>query len=480
MRYPLVVIGGGTGAIAAVSEALELGVENIALVERRKALGGECAMNGCVPVHTMLAGAHIFNEFKRASDFGINIPPLKLEFRGLMEKVEQTVAHAMEEDPFERESRVTRYHGHASFISPHEIKIESENGTETIEGAQIIVATGARPVVPEFPGLKDAGYWLYPDATHAKSFPASMAILGGGRIGVEFAQLFQRLGCRVALLEMQPRLLYREDTDASEALRELLIGEGVGVFTAAEIIGVELTEAGNGSPRKKISFLDADRVPQTLEVEEILVCSGRKGWVRDLNPEAAGLQYDDNGIIIDDRCRTTVEHIWAIGDVAGPYRFTHAADYQAVVAIQNAMKFREARANYASMPCAYYTQPPFARVGMTETQARENFQSVIVLQRQLVQSTRLRLEEETFGFCKIIVDGDTDQILGAHLLSSHADDIIHLVSLAMHAGISVPQMAQMVYAYPTRSQVIQKTLELYRQARTEVRKVAFGIYRTEA
>jgi pyruvate/2-oxoglutarate dehydrogenase complex dihydrolipoamide dehydrogenase (E3) component len=466
MQYQLVIIGGGTAAIAAISEAMELGAEKIAYIEQRSRIGGECAMNACAPLHTMMVGAKAFHGFRTASEFGINVPPLRLNFAEMMEKVAQTVEEGLE-DPFAETEQVVFHHGHGTFLNPHEIRVTSEMGETVIRGEQILVATGARPWIPEIPGLKEAGYWLYPDATHACTLPDSLAIIGGGRIGVECAQLFQRLGVRVTLIESQDRLLWREDDDVSAVMRQLLENEGVQVFTNTEIVKAEAREVGRKGPRKNLCLLRSGQEACEVPVEEILVAAGRHGVPHDLKLEAAGVAYDAGGITIDDRCRTSVPHIFAAGDVVGPYRYTHAANYQAVAAVQNMMKAKDTRLNYTCMPLAIYTDPPLGRVGMTEAQARDNFQSVVVLLRPLETVSRFRLEGKTFGLAKIIIDADTDQILGAHLIAPQADDAIHLLALAMQNGITVPQMANLVYAYPTHVQIVQKTLELYRKAKAE-------------
>lgn len=472
MHYQLAIIGGGTAAIAAICEALELGVQSIAYIERRREIGGECVLNGCVPLHTMLHGANLFHRVKEMEGFGLNTATLEFDFERLMQKVEATVYEDLS-DPYAGDPRVTLLHGEASFISPGELRITGGSGEQVISADQILITVGARPVDPDIPGLKETGHWRYYDATHAKTLPKRLAVIGGGRLGIEFSQLFARLGSRVDLFEVHDRLMHREDEDSSDHVRKLLELDGVNLHLNTEIAHVSQSEQG-----KEIAFLDATRAMQTLQADEILVATGRKFRPEGLNLEAAGVQYDSERIITNERGQTTVKTIWAAGDAAGPIRFTHAADYQAVIAVQNLLKAKDTKLDYRTMPIAYFTEPPLARVGLTEAQARERFQSVIVLKKEIHCATRCRVEGEDFGFCKILVDADTDFVLGAHMMARHADDSIHLPALAMHGDITVPQLTAMVYAYPTHIQLVQKTLEPYRRIKAEARTMSLKtVYR---
>lgn len=455
--FELAVIGGGTAAIAAITEALELGMQRIALIEQRPRLGGECAFNACVPLHTMQTAARILHGLRHeAPAFGIRAGDPGLDASRLRERTQEVISSGSE--PFGNDPRVFRLVGTGRLLSGKRIQA----GKQTLEAERILLATGAQPTIPDIEGLDEAGYLLYPQATHLECLPESLMVIGGGRVGIELAQLYRRLGSRVILLERENRILPREDPEATELLKAILVAEGVDVRTGCQILAAERLPQG-----KRLSWLEAEhgaREPFTAMADEILLATGRHGTPGELNLEAAGVASDAGGVHIDATCRTTAESIWAAGDVAGPYRFTHAADYQAVVAVHNMMGAHE-ELGYHAMPLAYYTEPAYARVGLGESEARAMYPNLVVLRAGLEEVTRYRIENRTTGFAKILVDGETDRIVGAHVVADHAEDPIHILSLAILADVPVPRLAKMVYAYPTKAQMIQKALEGYRSAK---------------
>jgi pyruvate/2-oxoglutarate dehydrogenase complex dihydrolipoamide dehydrogenase (E3) component len=467
-HYQLIVIGGGTAAIAAISEALARDAKPIAYIERRQQIGGECALYGCVPIHSMFVAANCLQQLKKARAYGVETQNMHLNFPQLATQVEQIVTEDLS-DPFADTLQVTRYTGEAAFADEHTIHITKDGSSHTISGEHILIATGAHPIIPNITGIQECGYWLYPQASRATRLPESITIIGGGRIGTEFAQLFQQLGSQVTLLECQASLLPREDNDLSQAAYELLKQENIDIFLSAEVIQATRISADSekSNPIKRVTFMTQTQKLLTVDSEEILLATGREGNISELCLHNTSIAIDRNQILVDENCRTSVPHIWAVGDVVGPYRFTHAADYQAVVAIQNMLRYRSRAVSYRSLPVVYFLNPPLARVGLTENQARENYEHVVILKEEVEAITRFRIEGETRGFCKILVDAETDEILGAHIVAPHAEDLIHLPALAMQQHIPIGQLTQLVYSYPTRSQLIQKTLEPYILQKTD-------------
>lgn len=467
VEYQLVIIGGGTAAIAAITEALAIGIDNIAYIEKRPEIGGECALNACLPLHTLSYAAKLYHDACNLSSFGVEASPAHLNINGLTRLITQRV-QANPTDPFINSEQVTRLYGHASFLTPHVLCICTEDHQFEIRGRTFLIATGASPIIPSIPGLAEVGYWVYKNAVHMQQLPRSLVIVGGGRIGIEFAQTFQRLGSQVTLLECQSCLLHREDRDVSLTIHELLKKEGITVYLNCQILKVEMN-----NQEKCLQVQISKQDDFMIRAEEILVATGRKGNTEGLGLAKTGVTIDENGIIVNSQCQTSTENIWAAGDVVGPYRFTHVADYQAVVAVTNSLGKRQKRLEYKALPLVYFTDPSFARIGLTEEQAKVLYQTVIILKEHVEKISRYQIEEQYFGFCKIIIDMNTDLILGAHIIASQAGEIIHIIALAIQMNITVPQLTQMVYAYPTKSQLIQKTLEQYRSLKQNMQATDF-------
>ncbi len=458
--FDLIILGGGTAALAAVSEALDQGVERILLIEKQSLLGGECALNACVPLHSLATAATTLREMEhKAPDYGITVEQMTLDYSLLREKVERIVKERVSRGQDESDERVTIIQGEASFVSRREVLV----GDTVYRGEIIFIATGTQPRVPVIPGLEESGYLLYPQATHLESLPMSLIVLGAGRIGVEFAQIFHGLGCQVDLVEEQASILPRVDPDVSCELNRLFTHEFIHTYTGCRVVKVS-----RNSDLKQVYLEDGT----VLEAEEILVTTGRWGVTEGLNLQNAGVETDENGIIVDTMLRTTAENIWAIGDVVGPYRYTHIANYHAVIAVQNAFKEAERAVNYKTIPFVIFTEPQVAFVGLTEEMAHRQCLSVMVMKSSATEPTRFKTDSDSMGFTKVIIDAENDQIVGAHIIASQAGEMIHLLSLAMENQLSVSQITKMVYAYPTKMQLIQKTLEPYPREKARILEFA--------
>jgi pyruvate/2-oxoglutarate dehydrogenase complex dihydrolipoamide dehydrogenase (E3) component len=449
--FDLVFIGGGTAALAGAMEAIDLGVQRVAIVEKRSELGGECALNACVPTNTLLAAAKLMKSVhQQAPLYGITFNQVNFDFHKLMDKVNAIIHEG--DQPFEDDMRVTVLHGKAEFLSRVELRV----GEDVIRGDKIIIATGAEPIVPEIDGLHETGFILFDQATHLEQVPESLIIIGGGRVGVQFAQLFQWFGCPVQILEREARLMPKQEPEISFGLEEALLKDGIAVCKGCDIQRVERTETG----KKRVVYEQMGEV-KTAEAAEIMVSIGRSPRLNELNLAAAGVAVESGALVLNDRLKTTCDSIWAVGDVVGPHRYTHIADYQAVLAVRNAMANEQNTISYRGIPCGIVTEPAVSWVGMTERQAQQVTDWPVVLKTSASKPTRFKVESQKTGFVKIVVDGHTDQILGCHILSSESDEIIHIPALAIQQDISVQEMLKLVFAYPTRAQLIQKALETY-------------------
>jgi pyruvate/2-oxoglutarate dehydrogenase complex dihydrolipoamide dehydrogenase (E3) component len=246
-------------------------------------------------------------------------------------------------------------------------------------------------------------------------------------------------------------------------LNRLFTHEFIHTYTGCRVVKVS-----RNSDLKQVYLEDGT----VLEAEEILVTTGRWGVTEGLNLQNAGVETDENGIIVDTMLRTTAENIWAIGDVVGPYRYTHIANYHAVIAVQNAFKEAERAVNYKTIPFVIFTEPQVAFVGLTEEMAHRQCLSVMVMKSSATEPTRFKTDSDSMGFTKVIIDAENDQIVGAHIIASQAGEMIHLLSLAMENQLSVSQITKMVYAYPTKMQLIQKTLEPYPREKARILEFA--------
>lgn len=443
--YDLVVIGAGGAGSTAAGEAIGRGAK-VAMVERWK-VGGTCLNVGCDPTKTMVRSAQILHLARKAERFGIYAKDVGANWPVVMRRVERVIdtIRGGDGDQNVRNSGVALYKASATFRSSHEIDVDGE----TIRGDKIIVATGAAWTCPPITGLPEVGYITNVEAVALPTLPRSLAIIGGGVVAVEFAQIFARFGVEVTILGSADRLLPKEDADLSHALRVILEREGVRVET-----GVRVRAADMRDGLKCLAGVRGGNLVEFCQVEEILVAAGRAPAVEGLNLETAGVAYDaKTGITVDDELRTTAPHIWAIGDVVSRYAFTHVADYQARIAEHNAMSRQPPRrVDYRVVPWATFTDPELARVGLTEQEAQDAGHDVKVAVVPIKDLARAVTSGETDGMVKLIADRGTGEILGGHILAAHAGEMLAEVALAMRARLPAAAIADTMHAYPTLSE----------------------------
>ena len=444
-NYDLVVIGAGGAGSTAAGEAIGRGA-NVAMVERWR-VGGTCLNVGCDPTKTMVRSAQVLHLARHAERFGIKATDIRADWPAVMHRVERVIdtIRGGDGDQNIRDSGIVLRKATATFRSLHEIDVDGE----IIRGDKIIVATGAEWVSPPISSLAEVGYITNAEAVALPVLPRSLAIVGGGVVAVEFAQIFARFGVEVTILGSAAQILPREDATLSDALRAVLEREGITVETGVRITRAEMKDG--------LKCLIGERGGETVEfcrVEEILVAAGRAPAVQGLNLEAAGVAYDaKTGIIVDDELRTSVPHIWAIGDVVSRYAFTHVADYQARIAEHNAMSGRPPqRVDYRVVPWVTFTDPELARVGLTEKEAREAGHDVKCAVVPLKDLARAVTSGEIDGMVKLVADRITGQILGGHILAAHAGEMLAEVALAMRARLPVAAIADTIHAYPTLSE----------------------------
>jgi pyruvate/2-oxoglutarate dehydrogenase complex dihydrolipoamide dehydrogenase (E3) component len=453
--YDLVVIGGGSAGLVAAGGAAVLGAK-VLLVEKNL-LGGDCLYTGCVPSKTLIRSARFAAELKRANDYGFENPAWQFKnnsFASITDRVQNVIGiieHHDSPETFEKMG-VEVCFGTPRFLNPHEIEIDLKNSGEkrTVKAKRFCLSTGSSAAIPPVEGLAEAGFITNESVFHLQKLPEKLIVLGGGAIGLELGQSFLRFGAKVTMVEMLDRILIKEDEDVSALMEQLLRDEGLEILTKTKAVRVRKE---NG--RKYLTVENKSQICE-IEADEILVATGRKPNLDGLELEKAGVEYDKSGIKTNNYLQTSAKHIFAAGDVAGHFQFTHTADYEAQVVIQNAFvpfPFKK-KVDFRVVPWATFTEPEIARVGLTENEAREKFGAKVKVYRvEFARNDRALAEGEAQGFAKIVFNGK--KIVGAHIVGLRAGELIHEFVLAMKHNLTLAQLNEAIHVYPTVSKITQ-------------------------
>ncbi|MFQ5704506.1 MAG: dihydrolipoyl dehydrogenase family protein [Gemmatimonadales bacterium] len=452
-RYDLIAIGGGTAGLVTAAGGASLGLK-VALVEREK-LGGDCLWTGCVPSKALISSAKLAHQMRQAEQLGLLGASPAHVFESVMERMRETRARVAHHDDPERFRAlgVDVVFGNAVVKSPKEVAVDGR----ILASPRLVIATGSSPAVPPIPGLQDAGYLTHLDAFDQNTLPARMVILGAGPIGLEFAQVYSRLGAKVTVFEMFPRVLPREDPEASEAIREALAGEGIRIYTGTK---VERVAADGTTGRKSVQGRTEEGEEVCIDTDEIFVATGRRPNGLDLGLESVGVELNQGAVKVDAALRSTLPGIWAAGDVAGGLQFTHVADYQAKLVLRNAVFPFSSKANYDNIPWVTYTDPEVARVGLTEDEARQRERDIRVYRYGLADLDRAIVDGHDRGFVKIVTRPN-GKILGASIVAFGAGELVMPVVLAMQNGLPLKKLSRTVFPYPTMSEGIKRTADSY-------------------
>ena len=456
-RYNLVVIGGGTAGLVSAAGAAGLGAK-VALVERHL-LGGDCLNYGCVPSKAIIRSSRLAADFRDAAGFGFKAPPeIEADFPAVMERMRSLRAAISRHDAAQRfrDLGVDVFLGEARFSGPRTVEVAGQ----ILNFSKAVIATGARAVDPPVPGLPEAGYLTNETVFSLTERPRRLLIMGGGPLGCELAQAFQRLGCRVTLLHKYDRLMNREDADAAQLVQQVFIREGIHLILAAKPVQVLKTDGG-----KLVRYVSAGQ-PGEIEVDEILAGAGRAPNVENLGLEEAGIRYDQReGVVVNDRLQTTNRRIYAAGDVCLKYKFTHLADASARIVIQNALFYGRKKMSALTIPWCTYTDPEVAHVGINEAEADKQGIPIETLIRPLSEVDRAVVDGETEGMVKIHLKRGSDKILGATIVARHAGEMINEITLAMVGKIGLGALAGVIHPYPTQAEAIRQTGDLYNRTR---------------
>jgi pyruvate/2-oxoglutarate dehydrogenase complex dihydrolipoamide dehydrogenase (E3) component len=459
--FDLTMIGGGVGGLVCSLGSVNLGART-ALIEKN-ALGGDCLHYGCVPTKTLVRSAKVIQMIRRAKEFGVKKADLEFDFIDVMNHMRAIQAQiGKNDDPDLFRSRgIDVKIGTGQFVDPNTFQL---NG-DTIKSKKFVIATGTRPTAVPIPGLEETGYLTNETILKLETLPKTLVVLGGGPIGLELAHIFLRLGSKVIVIEKLGQILPREDKEVAQALEQILVKEGMEIYTCAEVKEIRKNEgkiivkAQCQNARRKAE-VEGETKPDAagvwdIEGDQLLVAIGRRPNVEGLNLEAAGVQYERKGIKVDATMRTTAKNIWACGDVTGPFPFTHMAEYQAGIVVGNALfPFVNRKADYSAVPWVTYTDPELGRIGMTEEEAKEKHPDALVFRYELKDLDRAIIDGEAHGLIKIIVDRKKKKLLGAHVLAHGGGDLMQEYALALRNGIPITQISQTVHAYPTMAIVI--------------------------
>ena len=442
--YDLVVVGSGAGGGVAAHMATTRG-KKVAIIEQ-ETIGGECPNYGCVPTKALLRAAELYHDSTEvAEQFGVKNTGTTLNMSAVKKwkdlAVKRTGTGAG--DRAYAAEGIAVLKGHAHFISPWEVSISHQRVT----GKNFIIATGTKDFVPPIEGLKSAGFITYRKAINLTKLPKSMAVIGGGAIGTEFTHLFNRLGVEVTQIEYAPRLLAREEPEASELVAALFERSGVDVMTGAEVYKVTKDRA-----KKVVHVRQGDELHE-VRVDEILVATGKTPNV-DLGLDNAGVEYTKRGIVANKMMQTSAKHIYAAGDVVGPYAFTHMASYQSRIAAHNILHRQKIEANYHAVPRCVFTDPEVASVGVTEEEARQKGWKIRTNAVPVSIIGRANASNQSAGFVKVITS-ETGVLVGGTIVAPRAGEMMHELALAIHNGLKAKDVAATIHAFPTWSEAVR-------------------------
>jgi pyruvate/2-oxoglutarate dehydrogenase complex dihydrolipoamide dehydrogenase (E3) component len=478
-EYDIVVIGGGSAGLVATAGPALFGAR-VALVEKAPRLGGDCLNYGCVPSKALVKAAKVAYHGRRAARWGLpelhprtseETPPQsgwRADLSEVMGRVRAAIDHIEEHhdnpDRF-RELGADVLVGDApEFVDPHTLRV----GKRTLTSRHFLIGTGSRPAIPPVSGLEETGYWTNETVWEQTELPDRLMVIGAGPIGCEMAQAFHRLGSDVTLCETLQCVLQRDDHELACALRDIFIRDGIDVRVNSRVTAARM----DGNTRVLTLHTDPDLLhdpeghvtavgEHEIPVDAILVATGRRPNVEGLNLDGIGVETSAQGIVVDEKLRTTVPNIYAAGDVIGGYLFTHVAEAEAKVVVGNVLFPGSRKMDYSIVPWSTFTDPELARVGLTEQEARqEHGDAVRVYRFPFADLDRAVCDAETDGLVKVVTNRK-GKILGAHILGASAGELIHEFVIAMKHGLNLSALADTMHIYPTLSQADRRAADAF-------------------
>lgn len=442
--YDVIVIGGGAAGLTSSGMAANFGAKTLMLERHR--LGGDCTWTGCVPSKAILKAAKVGQHIREANEYGLIQQPVEVDFAKVMARVRH-----IREEVYEDADRPEIYtnmgvdvmEAEASFIDDHTLELKTPEGTKKLSSRFIIIAAGASVFVPPIEGIQDTPHLTNESLFEINDFPKRLAIVGGGPIGTEMSQAFQRLGSQVTVFERGTQIMGKDDPELAGILQEKLAKEGIQYHLNTGV--QKISKASNGV---LVEYKSGDSV-NSIEVDQILLATGRRPNINGLNLDAAGIEYTKRGITVNEKCRTNKRHIYAIGDIAGRYQFTHMSEHMAKVAVTNMLLKFPMKMDMKHVPWVTYTDPELGHVGATQKELQEKGIAYEEYRFPYTKVDRAVTESETTGLIKVYAKKLNGKIYGVDVLGTSAGELISEYGLAMRNGITLRQMADTIHAYPT-------------------------------
>ena len=448
--FDIGIIGGGAAGLTVASGASQFGAKTL-LIEKERALGGDCLHFGCVPSKTLIRTAHIYHMMKNTTRYGL--PPIDLKpvnFKDVSKRIKSVISVIQKHDSEERFCKlgVKVEFGDASFLDDHSVTVDGK----TYSANKWVISTGSSPSVPPIDGIGETPFITNKEIFSLESLPESMIIIGAGPIAIEMAQSFCRLGARIYVVQRSGQILSKEDKDMADEVMKVLESEGVRFYLNSKIISTK-----NIGSERVLVIKNADNKTVNLKAEQILIALGRKPNIDGLGLENISLKFDNKGLKVDSRLRTNHKHIYAAGDITGAYQFTHAAGYEGGVVLSNAILHLPKKSNYTFLPWATFCDPELASIGMNEKRARQANIKYSVWTEDFRSNDRSLAEGEEVGKVKMILDGK-EKPVGIQILGPHAGELISEWVAVLNGGVKLSSLASAVHPYPTLGEINKRVV----------------------
>ena len=448
----VVIIGGGPGGYVAAIKAAHLGLKAV-LVEKDK-LGGVCLNRGCIPTKALVSTAELLNHLQRAEEFGIQVKDYSFDFPAVMKRkdlITRRLSSGVELLMKANQVRVVR--GEGQIVEPGKVEITDSAGKkEVIKTKNIIIATGSKVMKLPLPGMDSEGVITSDEALSLSELPSRMLIVGGGVVGIEFAGIFKALGVEVTVVEMLPRILLPIDEEIARRLTQLLKRKGIEILTDCKVKEIKKV---NQNLEVLISTTDGEK---KLKTEKVLSAAGRVPELGNIDVQRLGIELDRKAIKVDEKMRTNIPGIYAVGDVVGKIMLAHVASREGIVAVEN-IAGKDSLMDYKVVPNCVFSMPEVASVGLTEEEAQKENNNIKVSKFPFMANGKALGMGETEGMVKIIADADTSELLGVHILGAHASDLIAEGTLALSMEATAFEIVNTIHAHPTLAEAIAEAAE---------------------
>jgi len=448
----VVIIGGGPGGYVAAIKAAHLGLKAV-LVEKDK-LGGVCLNKGCIPTKALISTTEILNHIQRAGEFGIQVKDYSFDFPAIMKRkdlITRRLSSGVEQLMKANQVRVVL--GEGQIVEPGKVEITDTAGKkEVIKTKNIVIATGSKVMKLPIPGIDSEGVITSDKALSLSELPSKMIIIGGGVVGIEFAGIFKALGVEVTVVEMLPRILLPIDEEIARRLTMSLKRKGIEILTDYKVKEIK---KNNQNLEVLVSTSEGEK---KLETEKVLLAAGRVPELGNIDVQRLGIELDKGAIKVDEKMRTNIPGIYAVGDVVGKIMLAHVASREGIVAVEN-ISGKEVLMDYKVVPNCVFSMPEVASVGLTEAEARKENDNIKVSKFPFMANGKALGMGETEGMVKIIADGDTLKLLGVHILGVHASDLIAEGALALSMEATAEEIVNTIHAHPTLAEAIAEAAE---------------------